>query len=120
MSNDFNVKDTVTKVLKTSDSPLKFFMIVIFVLGGVAYALIAKSILPADLTEKLTIGVFILIIIVLILVTVLLIFYPKKLTFDKEAHMAAMREKLGDSELPYPYDDTDLSPNVTAPKFLKN
>ena len=120
MLDDINIKDTASKVFKTSDSPLKFFMILILVLAGVCYALITNSKLPAELNAKLTIYVLAFMLIIVILVSVLLIFFPKKLTFDKETHLTAMREKLGDSELPYTYDDTDVNININPPEVIKS
>jgi hypothetical protein len=62
-----------------------------------------KSALPPEQTMTLlyvAMGVFVLL---LLLVCVLVIFFPKKLTFDQEAHLAVLRERLGDNEFPATY-----------------
>lgn len=120
MSDNINIKEGLFKVFKTSDSPLKFFMILVVVFGGLAYALITNSSLPSELTVTLTLVILGLILLIGIGITILLIFHPKKLTFDKEAHITVMREHLGDSELPLKYYESAKEEPSEAPLSLKS
>jgi len=115
MSDDLKMKETFLKVLKLSDSPLKFFMVLEFVLGGIGYALITQSKLPPNINVILTLVDFGIILLIAVGISILLIFFPKKLTFDKEAHLTMLREKLSDSELSYDYDGTSNIKHSKAP-----
>lgn len=53
MPENLNIKEGLFKVFRTSDSPLKFFMILVVVFGGLAYALITNSKLPLNISYDL-------------------------------------------------------------------
>ena len=72
-----------------------------------------NSSLPSEVTVWIISTSFRMLVGIISLVTVLVIFFPKKLTFDKEAHLTVMRENLGDNELPMYMPGT--MPNITAP-----
>ena len=65
--------------------------------------------MPSDVTENIIYAAFGMLLIVIVVVTLLIVFYPKKLVFDQETHLAVLRERLGDSELPTPYGPGGLS-----------
>lgn len=117
MQDDNPIKEATYRVLKTVASPLHFFALAILCLTSIVIALSVRSILPADITQQIIFAAFILLIVLLLMVAVLVIFWPKKLIFDREAHLVTMREHLGDSELPAQYYSGSL-PNVKAPKLL--
>ena len=109
-----NIREGITaRVIKYVASPLRFFALAIALLGAIIVVLAWKSTLPPDLTGsliKITFGGFLGIIL---LVIFLVLFFPKKLVFDQEAHLTMLRENLGDNELPNPYV-TGTLPNVPA------
>lgn len=96
-------REAVRGVLKTVAAPLHFFAVAILALAGVVVALVWKSSLPPALTVQLTVAALVMVFALICLVTVLVIFFPKKLVFDKEAHLIVMRERLSDNEFPEPY-----------------
>ena len=96
-------REAVRGVLKTVAAPLHFFAVAILALAGIVVALVWKSTLPAELTVQLTVAALVLVFALICLVAVLVIFFPKKLVFDKEAHLIVMRERLSDNEFPEPY-----------------
>lgn len=108
-----NFREGAYRVIKTVASPLRFFAVAAIVLGAIIIVLAWKSALPSDVTVNIIIVAFIVLLILIILVGILVIFYPKKLVFDQEAHLTVLREKLGDNELPMPYEPGAL-PNVAA------
>ena len=112
-----NVRESTLQAIKTVASPLRFFAVAAIVLGAIIVVLAWKSALPPDVTVNIITIAFIVLMLLIILVTILVIFYPKKLVFDQEAHLAMMREQLGDSELPNSYEVGSL-PNVTATQSL--
>ena len=95
-----NLREGAYKVIKTVASPLRFFAVATVVLGAIISVLAWKSGLPPTTTVWLISTAFAVLLVLIFVVTVLVIFYPKKLVFDQEAHLTVMREKLGDSELP--------------------
>ena len=72
-----------------------------------------NSSIQSEVTVRIISTAFVVLVVIISLVTVLVIFFPKKLTFDKEAHLTVMRENLGDSELPKLYEPGELK-NVPA------
>lgn len=50
-----------------------------------------------------------MLLFVIVVVALLMVFFPKKLVFDQETHLAVLREGLGDSELPTTYGPRELS-----------
>ena len=112
-----NVREGLYRVVKNVATPLHFFAIVAIILGAIICSL-SFSNLPPDLTTSLIKNTFIVLIILIAVVGFLIIFFPKKLIFDKEAHLTVLREKLGDSEFPVPYEAGDHPP-ISASKFLK-
>ena len=106
-------KEGLYKVIKTVASPLRFFAVVVGLMVFLIFGLAWKSTLPADITAKMIFCAFVVLIVLLVIVTILVICFPKKLTFDQEAHLTMLREKLGDSELPSTYFPGAL-PNVEA------
>lgn len=107
------IREGAYKVIKTVASPLRFFAVAAVILGAIIVVLAWKSALPANVTVNIIIVAFVVLLILIVLVGGLVIFYPKKLVFDQEAHLTVMREKLGDNELPMPYEPGVL-PNVAA------
>jgi len=87
------------KIVKTVASPLRFFAVAVVALAALIIALAWKSSLPPDVTSTLIIIAFAALILLIIIVAFLVIFYPKKLVFDQEAHLTVLREHLGDNEL---------------------
>lgn len=114
-----SLKEGAYKVVKTVASPLRFFAVASIVLGAVIIALAWKSALPADITIWIIGIAFVVLMALIVLVAVLVVFWPKKLVFDQEAHLTVMRERLGDSELPSPYS-AGMLPNISAPEILDN
>lgn len=98
-----DTREAVRSVLKTVAAPLQFFAVAILALTGVVIALVWKSALPHELTVQLTVAALVMVFALIFLVTVLVIFFPRKLVFDKEAHLIVMRERLGDNEVSEPY-----------------
>jgi len=105
------------KIVKTVASPLRFFAVVAVSLTVLIIALAWKSSLPAEVTSTLIIVAFGTLIILIGVVGFLVIFYPKKLVFDQEAHLTVLREHLGDSELRVLYFPGQL-PNVEPPNQI--
>ena len=101
------------KIIESVASPLHFFVVVIVGLTGIIILLPWKSSLQEGVTVWITWIAFAVLVGVIVLVTVLLIRSPKKLTFDKEAHLSVLRERLGDSELSIPYEPGDLKTMTT-------
>ena len=114
-----SLKEGAYKVVKTVASPLRFFAVASIILGAVIIALAWKSVLPAGITVWMISIAFFVLMALIILVAFLVVFAPKKLVFDQEAHLSVMRERLGDSELPSPYE-AGMLPNISAPDMLVN
>ena len=114
-----SLKEGAYRVVKTVASPLRFFAVASIVLGAVIIALAWKSVLPADITVWVIGIAFIVLLALIILVAILVVFAPKKLVFDQEAHLTVLRERLGDSELPSSYS-AGMLPNISAPDVLEN
>lgn len=112
-----NVRESAFRVIKTVASPLRFFAVAAIVLGVIIVVLAWKSALPPAVTVNIITIAFIVLMLLIVLVAILVVFYPKKLVFDQEAHLTVMRENLGDSELPNTYEVGSL-PNVTATQSL--
>ena len=108
-----NFREGAYRVIKTVASPLRFFAVAAIVLGAIIIVLAWKSALPPDVTVNIITVAFVVLLILIILVGILVVFFPKKLVFDQEAHLTVLREKLGDNELPMPYEPGVL-PNVSA------
>lgn len=98
-----DIRENVYQVIKMVASPLRFFLAVLFILGGIIVGLAWKSSLPTNVTVWFISVTFSLFFTIILLVVILVIFYPKKLVFDQEAHLSVLREQLGDSELSMPY-----------------
>lgn len=98
-----DTRESVRGVLKTVAAPLHFFAVAIMALAGIVIALVWKSTLPYGLTVVLTVAALVMVFALICLVAVLVIFFPRKLVFDKEAHLTVLRERLSDNELPEPY-----------------
>ena len=109
----------VHRVIKTVASPLHFFAVAAVILGALIVVLAWKSILPPGLTLWLIVIAFSVLVLLIIIVTILVISFPKKLTFDKEAHLTLLRERLGDNELPAPYVSGAM-PNISAPGIISD
>lgn len=92
-------REGIYRIVKTVASPLRFFAIAAVALTAVIVALAWKSILPPTTTERLIVVAFAALIVLIGVVTYLVIFHPKKLVFDQEAHLTVLRERLGDNEL---------------------
>jgi len=98
-----SVKEAVYKLVKLVASPLRFFAVALLLLAGIIIFLAWKSTLPAEVTANLIYLAFAVFILLLLLVCILVIAFPKKLTFDQEAHLTVLRERLGDHELSVTY-----------------
>lgn len=97
------IREAVYKVIRLVATPLRFFAVALLLLAAMIVMLAWKSALPAEMTVNLiymSLGMFMLLLLV---VCVLVIFFPKKLTFDQEAHLTVLREKLGDNEFTMSY-----------------
>lgn len=112
-----STKESLYQVLKTVASPLRFFAVAAVALTTIIVVLAWKSILPPELTATLITVAFGALILLILCVTFLVIFYPKKLVFDQEAHLTVLREKLGDSELSIGYFSGQL-PSTEPPPAL--
>ena len=93
-----NISAGMYRVLKFVATPLRFFALAITLLTSIIIVLAWKSALPADLTSDLIRIAFLVLISIIGLVTILVIFFPKKLVFDQEAHLTVLREQLGDND----------------------
>lgn len=98
-------------------SPLRFFAVATLALTAIIIVLSWKSGLPAELTATLIVVAFGALILLILCVTLLVIFFPKKLVFDQEAHLSVLREKLGDNELAGAYFSGQL-PGTEPPPAL--
>ncbi|PYO47148.1 MAG: hypothetical protein DMD72_10765 [Gemmatimonadetes bacterium] len=96
-------REGIYKVVRTVASPLRFFAAAVAALTVIIVTLSVRSTLPAEVTKTLIIIAFAALILLVGIVTFLVIFFPKKLVFDQEAHLSVLREHLGDSELPGGY-----------------
>jgi len=81
--------------------------------------LVREATLPPNLPVLLVKISFGVLLVVTILVVILVIFFPKKLIFDKEAHLTVLREQLGDHEFSSKYVAGAL-PNVSATDVITN
>ncbi|MBI4207196.1 MAG: hypothetical protein HY527_19415 [Betaproteobacteria bacterium] len=112
-----NTREAVYQVVKTVASPLRFFAVAALTLAAVIIALAWKSTLPPNVTSALIIVAFAALILLIVIVAFLVVFYPKKLVFDQEAHLTVLRERLGDSELPVLYVPGTL-PSTVPPRQI--
>lgn len=108
-------RESLHQVLRTVASPLRFFAVAAVALTAIIVVLGWKSSLPAELTATLIIVAFGALILLILCVTLLVIFYPKKLVFDQEAHLSVLRERLGDSELAGTYYSGQLPASEPPP-----
>ncbi|MDE0030370.1 MAG: hypothetical protein OXU42_13330 [Deltaproteobacteria bacterium] len=105
------------KTIKSVASPLHFFALLIILLATIIVGLAWKSTLPPDVTVRIIYVAAGMLLFVVVLVAFLIVFFPQKLTFDRETHLAVLRERLGDSELPTPYQPKELSKRA-APREI--
>lgn len=90
---------------------------VVLVLGAIIVMMAWKSSLLPEITVYIILVAFIVLVVLIFLVAILVVLFPKKLVFDQEAHLAVMREKLGDNELPMSYE-LGFLPNVSATRTI--
>ena len=114
-----SARESVHQVIKTVASPLHFFAVAVIALTVMVLVLAWKSALPAGTTATLIVIAFGALIFLIAVVTFLVIFFPKKLVFDREAHLTVLREHLGDNELNGTYILGQL-PNTQPPPSLGN
>lgn len=112
------VQEGVHQVVKTVASPLRFFAVAAVSLTLIVVVLAWKSALPPNITQNLIVVAFVALMLLIFVVAYLVIFHPKKLIFDQEAHLTVLREKLGDNELSVTYFSGQL-PLSTPNKLLK-
>lgn len=112
-----SAKESVHQVIRTVATPLRFFAVAAIALTAIIVVLGWKSALPAEITATLISIAFGALILLIVAVTFLVVFYPKKLVFDQEAHLTVLRERLGDSELKVTYFSGQL-PNTEPPAAL--
>jgi len=110
-------KESIYRIVKTVASPLRFFAVAAISLTAIVLVLAWKSALPPEVTERLIVIAFAALLLLIGIVTLLVIFWPKKLVFDQEAHLTVLRERLGDSELGITYVSGAL-PAVETPRQL--
>lgn len=97
------LNEGIFRVIRFVASPLRFFAVAISVLLASIFGLAWKSTLPPETTALL---IYILLFVVgflILLVSFLIIWHPRKLVFDQEAHLTYLRERLGDNMLETPY-----------------
>lgn len=115
-------REAFYKAIKLVATPLRFFAVALLILATMVILLAWKSSLPPELTVGLIYTAMATFILLLLVVCVLVVFFPKKLTFDQEAHLTVLREKLGDSELKAPYLSGALpavEPKASIPESAK-
>ncbi len=111
------LKEGVFRVIRFVASPLRFFAVAIAALLAAACALAWKSTLPPATTGALIYYILIAVGLLLALVTYLIVFHPRKLVFDQEAHLTYLRERLGDNTLDATYVPGSL-PAQMPPKQI--
>jgi ABC-type transport system involved in multi-copper enzyme maturation permease subunit len=111
------IKESAFKVVRFIASPLRFYAFTIASILSAICVLAWKSNLSSMVTGIMVFILIILVCFLLVLVTILLIFHPKKLVFDQEAHLAYLREKLGDNTLTETYLPGSL-PAQEPPKMI--
>lgn len=111
------MRESMYRIVKTVASPLRFFAVAALVLAAIIIVLAWKSALPPDVTLVLIVVAFTVLVGLIGVVTVLVVWHPKKLVFDQEAHLTVLRERLGDSELPALYVPGTV-PSVEPPKEI--
>ena len=104
-----DVRGIAYRTIKSVASPLHFFALAAILLAVIIVGLAWKSSLPPDVTVKIIYAAFVVLLVVIGVVVLLIVLLPKKLVFDQETHLAVLRERLGDSELPTPYGPGGLS-----------
>ena len=112
-----DIREAAHRTIKSVASPLRFFALAVGVLGAIIVVLAWKSALPPDVTVNVIYVTLATLLILIVLVAVLIMFFPKKLVFDQEAHLAVLRERLGDNELTTSYEQREL-PKVAAPRTI--
>ena len=112
-----DIREAAHRTIRSVASPLRFFALAVGVLGAIIVVLAWKSSLPPNVTVNIIYVASAMLLTLIILVVILIMFFPKKLVFDQEAHLAVLRERLGDSELPMSYEPREL-PKVAAPRTI--
>jgi hypothetical protein len=112
-------KEGFYQVVKSVATPLHFFAVATLALAAIVWVLASKSSLPPNVTAILIYITFAVLILLILLVTFLVVFCPKKLLFDQEAHLTVLREKLGDHELTVMYIPGQL-PNTQPNPSLES
>ena len=112
-----DIREAAHRTIKSVASPLRFFALAVGVLGTIIVVLAWKSALPPDVTVNIIYVTSAMLLILIVVVAVLIVFFPKRLVFDQEAHLAVLRERLGDKELPTSYEPREL-PKVAAPRNI--
>ena len=107
------------QVVKWVASPLHFFAVIAVLLVAVILILPMHPALPQDVISSIVKSSFVLLTILICMVTILVVWHPRKLTFDKEAHLTVLREKLGDNELDTIYIPGQL-PNVLSDESARD
>lgn len=97
------LKESVFRVVRFVASPLRFFAVAIAILLATTIGLAWKSALPPEITSTLIYALLVAVGVLILLVTFLIIWHPRKLVFDQEAHLTYLRERLGDSVLDTSY-----------------
>lgn len=112
------ITEGASRIIRSMASPLRFFAVVIGVLLAAIIGLAWKSALPPSVTAVLIYFLLGAVGALILLVAFLIIWHPRKLVFDQEAHLTYLREQLGDSLL-----ETTYSPGAEIsqepPKQLK-
>lgn len=93
------LKEGVFRVVRFIASPLRFFALTIVAQIAAVIGLAWKSTLPSEDTATLIYILLGAVGVLVAVVTYLIICHPRKLVFDQEAHLAYLRERLGDSTL---------------------
>lgn len=102
------ITEGTSRIIRFVASPLRFFAVVIGILIASIIGLAWKSTLPAETTGILIFVLLGAVGILILLVAFLIIWHPRKLVFDQEAHLTYLREQLGDSSLNVTYSPGEV------------
>jgi hypothetical protein len=112
------MREGIFRVVHFVASPLRFFAVAISVLLLAVIGLAWKSTLPPETTAMLVYILLLAVGCLILLVTFLIIWHPRKLVFDQEAHLTYLRERLGDSAIDTSYIPGTI-PGEEPPKQIE-
>lgn len=106
---------------RSTDTPLRFFVHLMFVIeGSLGSVLVFGMRYKADpsLLLYVTLALIGLAILAICLVFILVVFFPKNLVFDKEAHLINWVLEYGDESKIVAYSKIVSAPSMEAPPLL--